>query len=107
MAFQNQAVWAPSPNSRVLEVGPGPTPNPTENEVVIKVAYVAVNPADWKVRLSSPCIFFYQWAYCFSKLQDGSNHLKYPCIYGLDVAGTVVQLGSKVMQFKLGQRVIG
>ncbi|KAJ5106983.1 alcohol dehydrogenase [Penicillium angulare] len=88
MAFENKAVWAPAPNSRVLEVGPGPSPNPTENEVVIKVAYVAINPAD-------------------HKLQEGTNHLSYPCIYGTDVAGTIVQLGSKVTQFELGQRVTG
>ncbi|KAJ5279377.1 alcohol dehydrogenase [Penicillium angulare] len=88
MAFENKAVWAPAPNSRVLEVGPGPTPNPTENEVVIKVAYVAINPADYK-------------------LQEGVNHLSYPCIYGIDIAGTIMQLGSKVTQFELGQRVTG
>ncbi|KAJ5641638.1 alcohol dehydrogenase [Penicillium lividum] len=33
--------------------------------------------------------------------------LNYPFIFGTNVAGTVVQLGSKVTQFELGQRVIG
>ncbi|KAJ5098392.1 alcohol dehydrogenase [Penicillium argentinense] len=33
--------------------------------------------------------------------------LNYPFIFGTDVAGTIVQLGSRVSRFKLGQRVIG
>lgn len=33
--------------------------------------------------------------------------LEYPFIWGNDVAGTIVQLGSEVTQFKVGQRVIG
>lgn len=32
---------------------------------------------------------------------------EYPYIFGTDVAGTIVQLGSNVTRFKLGQRVIG
>jgi NADPH:quinone reductase-like Zn-dependent oxidoreductase len=33
--------------------------------------------------------------------------MEYPFIWGTDVAGTIVQLGSKVTRFKIGQRVIG
>jgi NADPH:quinone reductase-like Zn-dependent oxidoreductase len=33
--------------------------------------------------------------------------LKYPAIFGTDVAGTVVQVGTNVTRFKIGQRVIG
>jgi len=33
--------------------------------------------------------------------------MPYPFIFGTDVAGTIAQLGSKVTQFKVGQRVIG
>ncbi|KAJ6102527.1 alcohol dehydrogenase [Penicillium sp. IBT 16267x] len=87
--FVNEAAWLQSANSRSLQVGPGPAPNPSENEVVIKVAYAAVNPVDWK-------------------LQDAPGGLfEFPFILGTDVAGSVVQLGSKVTQFELGQRVIG
>ncbi|PYI14643.1 hypothetical protein BO99DRAFT_14866 [Aspergillus violaceofuscus CBS 115571] len=45
----NQAAWQPKARTRSLQVGPGPTPSPNEHEVVIKVAYAAVNPTDWKV----------------------------------------------------------
>jgi NADPH:quinone reductase-like Zn-dependent oxidoreductase len=33
--------------------------------------------------------------------------MDYPFIFGTDVAGTVVQLGSSVTRFNVGQRVIG
>lgn len=46
----NKAAWLPQEKAKSMEVGPGPNPNPAENEVVIKVAYAAVNPVDWKVR---------------------------------------------------------
>ncbi|PYH78043.1 putative quinone oxidoreductase [Aspergillus uvarum CBS 121591] len=85
----NQAAWQPKARTRTLQVGPGPTPSPNEHEVVIKVAYAAVNPTDWKMQ-DTP--YF---------------ELEYPFIWGTDVAGTIVQLGSEVRQFKVGQRVIG
>lgn len=47
--FINEAAWLTSANARPFQVGPGPEPSPSENEVVIKVAYAAVNPIDWKV----------------------------------------------------------
>ena len=49
----NQAAWIPKEKARV-EVGPGLTPNPAENEVVIEVSYAAVNPTDWKVSIPNP-----------------------------------------------------
>ncbi|KAJ5084328.1 alcohol dehydrogenase [Penicillium alfredii] len=86
--ISNQAAWIPA-KSRPLEVGPGPEPDPSEDEVVIQVAYAAVNPTD-------------------HMMQDQPYfELQYPFIFGTDVAGTVVQLGSGVTRFQLGQRVIG
>ncbi|KAM3076031.1 hypothetical protein ACMFMG_006456 [Clarireedia jacksonii] len=87
--FENEAAWITAAKSRPMKVGPGPKPDPSENEVVIKVAYAAVNPTDWKMQ-DTP--YF---------------ELRYPFIFGTDVAGTVVQLGSNVTRFKIGQRVIG
>lgn len=55
--LKNEAAWISVAKGRPLKVGPGPTPDPSENELVIKVAYAAVNPTDWAVRnnISSMC----------------------------------------------------
>lgn len=45
----NEAAWIPAEKA-MCEVGPGPVPKPTDNEVVIQVAYAAVNPIDYLVR---------------------------------------------------------
>ncbi|GAM82979.1 hypothetical protein ANO11243_009650 [Dothideomycetidae sp. 11243] len=88
-AFVNKAAWVVAEKAHPMQVRDGPTPNPTENEVLIKVAYAAVNPTDY-IMQSNP---YFQ--------------MEYPFIFGTDVAGTVVQVGSQVKQFQIGQRVIG
>jgi NADPH:quinone reductase-like Zn-dependent oxidoreductase len=52
--LDNEAAWLDSPSAYPLRVGPGPQPDPADDEVVIKVAYGAVNPLDWKVSRSPP-----------------------------------------------------
>ena len=43
-----------------------------------------------------------------TQMQDAPYFsMPYPFIFGTDVAGTIVQLGSKVTRFDIGQRVIG
>ncbi|TVY83659.1 Dehydrogenase orsE [Lachnellula suecica] len=86
---ENLAAWITAEKSPVMEVGPGPTPIPGDNEVVIKVAYAAVNPVDWKIQDHPPM------------------PLPYPRVLGSDVAGTIVQLGANVTRFQLGQRAMG
>lgn len=49
--LDNEAAWLDSASAYPLRVGPGPQPDPADDEVVIKVAYGAVNPLDWKVVL--------------------------------------------------------
>ena len=46
---ENKAALLPAEKAPATEVGPVPMPTPAETEVVIKVAYAAVNPTDWKV----------------------------------------------------------
>ncbi|MCJ1392466.1 hypothetical protein MMC18_005333 [Xylographa bjoerkii] len=57
-------------------------------ELVIKVAFAAVNPVDWKVQ------------------DSGFSIQNYPNILGRDVAGVVVEVGEGVTRFIKGQRVI-
>jgi NADPH:quinone reductase-like Zn-dependent oxidoreductase len=47
--LKNEAAWLIGEKVTPLEVRPGPTPQPAVDEVVIKVAYAAVNPTDFKV----------------------------------------------------------
>ncbi|KIW06957.1 uncharacterized protein PV09_02616 [Verruconis gallopava] len=91
MDIKNEAAWLVAEKARPLQVRPAPPPPPNlaANEVVIKVAFAAVNPTDYK-------------------MQDAPYfRVEYPFILGTDVAGTVVRLGSDVTRFRIGQRVIG
>lgn len=48
--FINKAAWLTGPKETPFEVGPGPDQNhPKADEIVIKVAYLAINPSEWKV----------------------------------------------------------
>ncbi|RMD39278.1 hypothetical protein DV735_g5850, partial [Chaetothyriales sp. CBS 134920] len=88
---QNQAAWLPAKQEKPLKVGPAPYTVPGTGEVVVKNAAVAVNPIDW------------------AKQQIGDvllGYIKYPCILGGDVAGTVVDVGPGVQRFGLGDRVV-
>lgn len=76
--------------SDVLEQLELPVPTPKEDEVLIRVAAVAVNPADWMLRNGQ-----------FRFFMVG----KLPFIPGADVAGEVVDVGKRVTDFKPGDRV--
>jgi NADPH:quinone reductase-like Zn-dependent oxidoreductase len=47
--FKNEAAWIVAEKARPMEVGSGSIPKSTENEIVIKVVYAAVNPTDYNV----------------------------------------------------------
>lgn len=73
-----------------LMILPRPTPKP--DQLLVKVSVAGMNPFDWQ-------------------LTDGvmtevmPNVL--PFVMGIDAAGDVVQLGSQVSRFRLGDRVFG
>ncbi|KAK8000601.1 hypothetical protein PG990_013201 [Apiospora arundinis] len=86
----NQAALILAADNSPLQVGPGPDQSsPAADEVVIKVAAVAINPSEWKMK------------------EYGYLPLKYPHVLGSDVAGTVVKVGEEVKRFKPGDRVLG
>jgi NADPH:quinone reductase-like Zn-dependent oxidoreductase len=68
-----------------------------DSEVLIKVRAAAVNPLDWRLMRGGP--------YILRKLSGlGKPKMKRP---GVDVAGQVVAVGTKVTQFSPGDEVFG
>ena len=72
-------------------------PVPKENEVLIKVHATAINDYDWALVKGEP------WVY---RLLFGLFKPKNP-IPGMELAGTVEDVGSKVQKFKVGDEVYG
>lgn len=104
----SKAAWAVAEKQIPLEVGPGLTEYiPESNEVVIKVHYAAVNPTDHLVNLFFLFKRHFQVANRKQMQDDPYVDFEYPWIFGTDVAGEIVELGSQVTRFKIGQRVIG
>lgn len=87
---KNFAAILPSPLAQ-LEVTSRPYPQCGDDEIIIKNHVVAINPVDWKIQ--SPM---------------GRNfNLTYPVILGEDVAGEIVEVGSKSKsKFSVGDRVM-
>jgi NADPH:quinone reductase-like Zn-dependent oxidoreductase len=88
----NTAAWLTASKAYPLEVKPAPYTPPGEHEIVIKNGAVAINPADWLKQDMGD--FMFSW-------------VKYPFVLGTDVAGEVVEIGSAVTRFKVGDRVVG
>ena len=69
-----------------------PRPSPKANEVLIKVHFAGVNPVDWKIRAG---------------LLKEYMPVQLPFIPGIDVSGTIEEVGSEVKTLKKGQAVFG
>lgn len=78
--------------TNVLEIVEASMPMPKENEVLIKVKAVSINPIDWKIRKGE------------MKLMSGS---KFPKGIGIDFAGVVEKIGNGVSNFKVGDDIFG
>lgn len=70
-----------------------PTPDIADNEVLIKVKAIGINPIDIKTRKGKGMAL---------ALKD-----MHPIILGWDVSGTILKTGSKVTLFKTGDEVFG
>lgn len=64
-------------------------PQPNDDQVLIAVHAVGLNPVDYKL------------------VEGGNSNWTYPHVLGLDVAGEIVEVGSNVHDFTVGMRVSG
>ncbi|WP_042369849.1 zinc-binding alcohol dehydrogenase family protein [Streptacidiphilus neutrinimicus] len=87
----NTAAWINAGGAR-LEVGPAPYTRPAADQIVVRNHAVAVNPLEWIIQVAGRLA--YRW-------------LTYPTVIGSDVAGEVVEVGSAVTRFRVGDRVLG
>ena len=87
----NTAAWLGAKRAE-LEVEPAPYTRPREGEIVVKNHAVAVNPLDWMLQVVGDLI--YPW-------------IRYPFVIGTDLAGEVVEVGTAVARFSVGDRVLG
>lgn len=92
MPPKNQAAWIPAKKVVPLEIGDAPYTTPDPSQIVIKNGAVGINPFDWVLQYQGALI---------------ASHLKYPMVLGCDVAGTIVEVGSAVTRFEVGERVAG
>jgi NADPH:quinone reductase-like Zn-dependent oxidoreductase len=76
----------------VLRFEDAPRPNIEDDQLLIKVRAVGMNPLDWKIRSG----LFKAWA-----PED------LPQILGFDMAGEVAAIGANVTQFAIGDAVYG
>jgi NADPH:quinone reductase-like Zn-dependent oxidoreductase len=74
----------------VLELVDIPAPKAKDDEVIVQVAATSVNPVDWLVRDGGATSFV---------------RIKFPVILGCDLAGQIVEVGSKVKRFAVGEEV--
>ena len=66
-------------------------PRPAAGEVLVKIAASGINPLDTKIRAG----------------KGGHARHPFPAVLGLDLAGTVVAIGSGVTRFRVGDEVFG
>jgi NADPH:quinone reductase-like Zn-dependent oxidoreductase len=81
----------------VLHVEETATPAPTDDQVLIQVRAASVNPYDWHFMRGSPYVM---------RIASGLTRPK-DIRVGVDVAGVVETVGSKVTRFKPGDAVFG
>lgn len=66
-----------------------PIPKPASDEILLRNKAIAGNPVDWMVR------------------DYGFGITQYPTVLGSDVSGVIEEIGSSVIKFKVGDRVVG
>jgi NADPH:quinone reductase-like Zn-dependent oxidoreductase len=90
-------VYSKYGSAEVLEIAEIPIPTVTENQVLVKVQAVSINPADWHFMRGTPYLV---------RLQSGLTKPKIGK-FGLDMAGVIESVGANVTEFKVGDEVYG
>jgi NADPH:quinone reductase-like Zn-dependent oxidoreductase len=78
-------------NYEQLKIEEFKTPEPKENEVLIKVAYVGINYADILIR--------------WGVYKSAKDFVGWPITPGFEISGIVEKVGSKVTNYKAGDKV--
>ncbi|PGH27365.1 hypothetical protein AJ80_00843 [Polytolypa hystricis UAMH7299] len=81
------------PTAKIVD---SPIPEPSDNQVLIKVVVAGSNPKDWKVP---------DWAAAGDSTYELIKRAKNGSNQGDDIAGIVEKVGSNVVEFKAGDRV--
>lgn len=74
-----------------LELAQVPMPEPGPGEVLIRVVYAGVNPADWK---------------CREGLLEPYFHCRFPFVLGFDAAGVIERVGPGADGYAVGDKVV-
>ena len=88
----NRAAYLTGPRVYPFQVKDALYTAPKANELVVKVAAVAINPVDYMKPQMGDLLMFW---------------MAYPAVMGSDVAGLVTEVGRQVTRFKVGDRVVG
>lgn len=76
----------------VITINEIPKPTPAENQVLIEVHAATINPFDYKLRRG---------------YMKDAMPLQLPLTLGGDLSGVVVEIGTEVVNFKIGDEVFG
>jgi len=93
MKAMAQKSWSQGEALELIEL---PTPEPRPDEIRVRVRSIGVNPVDWKMRNSGPL-----------RLAARVLGPPPPVVVGVDFAGEVDAVGSKVKGFRAGDAVVG
>lgn len=93
MKAMAQQGWSADAAFEYVEVA---KPQPSDDEVLVKVAAASVNPVDWKLRKKGPL-----------RVVNRFIGPGLPLVPGVDFAGVVEAVGAKVEGLRVGDRVAG
>jgi NADPH:quinone reductase-like Zn-dependent oxidoreductase len=85
-------------STEVLSLGVAPRPKPAAGEVLVQVQAAGIDRGTWHLMTGRP--------YLMRIMGFGFRKPKNP-VPGLDLAGTVVELGANVSRFRVGDQVFG